>query len=265
MTREQLSLYLKNFFQIKNQILFALILALIAQVLNTSGLYQIFSSHQDPVKTIVAAFSAIALEYGVFICIRDGSKKAGAFFAVGLFFIGILFHNTWGNSEVIINWDTYKIERFYLERNFMASTLLQLLNSYLVYLFSERYVRHLKMIDLEAKLKQEEVEKLQREEQMKQMQNEMKQLRIDLEAQRKFGETAELQHRQLLEAMQKEHEASVKQLKQRINELEVIEHQFKNERTCKHCNALFETPYAMNAHRCSGKKEVKNLNGLTKI
>ncbi len=121
---------------VKHFILISLFLALIVQVLNTSSLYIGFSHLADPYRTIAGYFIGISAEFSIFICIYAGSRAAGASFAVITFFCGILFHNHW--PEVQMNFNE---GHFYFPTPFLSSTLLQLMNSVLVWFLSDLFIR----------------------------------------------------------------------------------------------------------------------------
>jgi hypothetical protein len=117
-------------------ILIALFLALTVQVFNTSNLYIGFSHLPDPYKTIAGYFIGLSAEFSIFICIYAGSRSAGAWFALITFFCGILFHDHC--KEVYINLD----ERyFHFPTAFLSSTLLQFMNSILVWFLSELFIQ----------------------------------------------------------------------------------------------------------------------------
>ncbi len=114
-----------------NLILLVLLMALFVQVFNAASLYAHFSNLTDIMKFIGSAFIGISAEAGIFICIYAGSRPAGKFFAILSFFVGILFHATFTELESIDFWTTKK---------FIASSLMQIINSSLVWFLSELYV-----------------------------------------------------------------------------------------------------------------------------
>jgi hypothetical protein len=120
---------------VKHFILVSLFLALTVQVFNTSSLYISFSNLENPYKIIAGYFIGVSAEFSIFICIYAGSRAAGGWFAIITFFCGILFHNHW--QEVQIN-----IERsiYYFPTAFLSSTILQFMNSVLVWFLSELYI-----------------------------------------------------------------------------------------------------------------------------
>lgn len=123
-------------------ILAALFLALTVQVFNTSNLYIGFSNLPDPYKTIAGYFIGLSAEFSIFICIYAGSRAAGGWFAIITFFAGILFHDHW--KEVYINID----ERyFHFPTPFLSSTLLQFMNSVLVWFLSELFIEKQKITE----------------------------------------------------------------------------------------------------------------------
>lgn len=114
-----------------NIILIVLVLALFVQVFNTASLYSSFSNLSDIMKFIGSAFIGISAEIGIFACVFAGSSKAGKYFAILSFFVGLLFHSNFIDIQSIDFWTTKK---------FISSTLLQLINSSLVWFLSELYV-----------------------------------------------------------------------------------------------------------------------------
>ena len=124
-------------------ILVCLLLALTVQVFNTSNLYMSFSNLTDPYRTLAGYFIGISAEFSIFICILAGSRAAGGWFAIITFFCGILFHNHW--NEVQFDWIN---KQFYFPTPFLSSTLLQLMNSVLVWFLSELYIEKQKAITI---------------------------------------------------------------------------------------------------------------------
>lgn len=120
-------------------ILASLILALIMPIFNTAGLYAGFSHLPDPWRWVSSYLLAVSMEFSVFITIYSGHRRAGAWFAVLGFFVGLLFHDYW---------DRNSLSPFYMDKQFMSSTLLQLINSILVWFLSELYVSKIGMKDL---------------------------------------------------------------------------------------------------------------------
>lgn len=114
-----------------NLILIVLALALLVQVFNAASLYASFSNLNDIMKFIGAAFIGISAEIGIFTCVYAGSSRAGKYFAILSFIVGVLFHATFSRFEQIDFWTT---------KNFFASTLMQIINSSLVWFLSELYV-----------------------------------------------------------------------------------------------------------------------------
>jgi hypothetical protein len=129
-------------------ILIGLFLALIVQVFNTASLYGTFSHLSQPLKFIGECFVGVSLEFGIFICIYNGSRSAGAWFALGSFFVGIMFHDNWQGTNIEYDLNPFQITRFHLPKVFISSSLLQAMNSMLVWFFSELYVNKLKVKDL---------------------------------------------------------------------------------------------------------------------
>jgi hypothetical protein len=129
-------------------ILIGLFLALIVQVFNTASLYGTFSHLTQPLKFIGECFVGVSLEFGIFICIYNGSRSAGAWFALGSFFVGIMFHDNWQGTNIEYDLNPFQITRFHLPKVFISSSLLQAMNSMLVWFFSELYVNKLLVKDL---------------------------------------------------------------------------------------------------------------------
>ena len=127
-------------------VLFCLMLALVVQAFTTSGLFEANSSLQDNKLLIAAYFIGFSFEFSIFIAIYCGSRPAGILFAILSFFVGILFNNQWEGAKCYIdihNW-TLTFFRFPSTFNyvkFVSTTLLQLMNSSLVLIFSELYIK----------------------------------------------------------------------------------------------------------------------------
>lgn len=112
-------------------ILIVLALALFVQVFNAASLYASFSNLSDIMRFAGSAFIGISAEIGIFTCVYAGSSRAGKYFAVLSFFVGILFH---------ANFTDFNYIDFWTSKNFIASTLMQIINSSLVWFLSELYV-----------------------------------------------------------------------------------------------------------------------------
>lgn len=122
-------------------ILTALILALVVQVFNTSALYSSGSNLLGLENEIAGYFIGISAEFAIFICILSGSREAGGWFAILSFFVGILFHDHW--SEFVLDIPHFP-DNWYLigkHKAFYSTTLLQIINSALVWFLSELYVQ----------------------------------------------------------------------------------------------------------------------------
>jgi hypothetical protein len=113
-------------------ILIVLGLALLVQVFNAASLYHSFSNLSDILKFLGSAFIGISAEIGIFTCVYAGSDTAGKYFAVLSFFVGILFHSTFTELSEI---------DFLTTRRFIASSLMQIINSSLVWFLSDQYVK----------------------------------------------------------------------------------------------------------------------------
>ena len=121
-------------------ILFSLILALVVQVFNTSALYSSGSNLLGLENEIAGYFIGVSAEFAIFICILSGSRAAGGWFAILSFFVGILFHDHW--SEFVLDIPHFS-DNWYLigkHKAFYSTTLLQIVNSALVWFLSELYV-----------------------------------------------------------------------------------------------------------------------------
>ena len=145
--------------KIQHIILFALILPLITQMFNTANLYQSGSNLYGWEKLIAAYFVGVSFEFSIFVCILAGSRTAGAWFAILSFFVGILFHDSW--DYFIIDFPNVIKDPMHISyhKKFYTTTLLQLINSILVWFLSELYVTKLKetkvnkaLADLEQKV-----------------------------------------------------------------------------------------------------------------
>jgi hypothetical protein len=209
--------------ELKEFILLALIFGLIVQVLTTSGLYESFTRLTGTSKTVASYFIAFALEFGVFMCIRAGSRSAGAWFAIGLFFAGILFHDYWGNSVVDLEFKKdppfIVINELFLEKKFMSSTLLQFMISLLIWFFSDLYSKmlgekHILFRLAELQHKVTDMSRQEAELQQKLTASEQKLTDIEKTSSRKFKQLTEFQ--QTL----KEYEQREKELKEDITSLQ---------------------------------------------
>jgi hypothetical protein len=121
-------------------ILFSLVLALIVQVFNTSALYSSGSNLIGLENQIAGYFIGISAEFAIFICILSGSRAAGGWFAILSFFVGILFHDHW--SEFVLDIPHFPDNWYLISKHkaFYSTTLLQIINSALVWFLSELYV-----------------------------------------------------------------------------------------------------------------------------
>ena len=120
---------------IKTAILAALVLLLVVQTLNTGTLYSNYSHlEKDGLRFLAGAFVGIGCEFAIFICIMAGSRFAGLTFALLSFVVGILFHNEFKDLREIDFWTT---------RAFLSTTVMQIVNSSLVWFLSELYVKKL--------------------------------------------------------------------------------------------------------------------------
>jgi hypothetical protein len=139
-------------------VLFCLMLALVVQAFTTSGLFEANSSLQDNKLLIAAYFIGFSFEFSIFIAIYCGSRPAGILFAILSFFVGILFNNQWEGAKCYIdihNW-TLTFFRFPSTFNyvkFVSTTLLQLMNSSLVLIFSELYIKLRGVTDAKRQLR----------------------------------------------------------------------------------------------------------------
>lgn len=152
-------------FDIKHLILFALFLALLVQVFNTASLYKSFSHLDEPLRFISSMFIGVSAEFAIFVCIYAGSRSAGASFAILSFFVGIMFHNNFS--------DVTQID-FWYQKNFLSSSLMQIINSVLVWFLSELYVKKLKEQNLKTEFPKTEQD-------LKDVQKELKNSRESLD------------------------------------------------------------------------------------
>jgi len=138
--------------KIKHLILFALVLPLITQMFNTANLYQSISNLYGWERLVASYFVGVSFEISIFVCILSGSRSAGAWFAVLSFVVGIFFHDSW--DYFIVDFQNVLKDPVHIgyHKKFYYTTLLQFINSVLVWFLSELYVSKIK---LEGNLEEE--------------------------------------------------------------------------------------------------------------
>jgi uncharacterized protein YoxC len=113
-----------------------LIMILTFQVWHTAGLYLTYSRLETEKATIAAYFLSFTIEFMVFLFVYKGYETAGAWFAVCLFFVGILFNDNWDGS--ILTLDPFHL---YLPKIFVSSTLLQFMSSLAIWYLTDIHVK----------------------------------------------------------------------------------------------------------------------------
>lgn len=119
----------------------ALVMILTFQMWHTSGLYLTYSRLTDDKSVFAAYFLAFTIEFMVFIFVWKGKEKAGAWFSICLFFVGILFNDNWTGSEFYVM-ESFPYFHLYLPKNFVSSTLLQFMSSLSIWYLTEIHVEN---------------------------------------------------------------------------------------------------------------------------
>lgn len=129
-----------------------LIMVLSAQVMHTRGLYLSYTKLSGTTAELMAYFISITIEMLVVVFVFKGYRSAGAWFAIFLFFVGILFNKNWDGIEVYITLDPFAIQRFYFPTAFISSTLIQLMCSIGIWYLTEAHAKNSRVQEANSRI-----------------------------------------------------------------------------------------------------------------
>ena len=118
-----------------------LLMILYSQIAHTTGLYLSYTQFSGTKAEIVGNFISITIELLVLILVHKGYRSAGAWFAILLFFAGILFNHRYEAIDIQYTLYPFSITRFYLPYEFQSSTLIQFMSSLGIWLLTDIHAK----------------------------------------------------------------------------------------------------------------------------